>query len=120
MTENRIDLHIGDLSDMGNRFKDAWRAAEAGEKVHRDHVTFFTLEAFMTAMSPKRLELVRFLHASGPMSVRALSKALGRDYKSVHSDAAILSDAGLVERPSKGLIAAPWDKVVSELTFSRP
>jgi predicted transcriptional regulator len=119
MMQNRVDLHIGDLEDMGDRFKAAWKAVEAGETIQRDHVTFFTLDAFMSAMSPKRLELLRHLHASGPMSVRALSKALNRDYKSVHGDAAILSDAGLIERPSKDLIAAPWDKVVSELNFSR-
>jgi predicted transcriptional regulator len=119
MTQKQINLHIGDVADMGDRFKLAWKSAETDEAIERDHVTFFTLDAFMSAMSPKRLELMRYLHAAGPMSVRALSKALNRDYKSVHSDTAILSGAGLIERPSKDLVAAPWNKVVSELNFSR-
>lgn len=118
MSTNQIDLHIGDLAEMGDRFKVAWRAAEANEDIQRDHVTFLSLEAFVSALSPKRLELIRYLHANGPMSVRALSKALKRDYKSVHSDAAILTRAGLIERSSKDLVCAPWDRVVSELSFA--
>ena len=70
-------------------------------------------------MSPKRLELMRHLHMFGPMSVRALSKALNRDYNSVHADSASLTDTGLIERLSDDLIHAPWDKVVSELNFTK-
>jgi predicted transcriptional regulator len=118
MTKTRIDLHIGDLENMGSRFSAAWKSAETGEVLQRDHVTFLSLEAFVSAMSPKRLELLRFLRAKGPMSVRALSKALNRDYKSVHTDTGILTSAGLIERPTSDVVCAPWDKVVSELSFA--
>ena len=119
MTETKIELHIGNLEDMGQRFMEAWRVAETGQAIQPNHVTFLSLESFVSAMSPKRLELMRHLHASGPMSVRALSKALNRNYKSVHVDASILTDAGLIERPSRDVIRAPWDKVVSELNFTK-
>ena len=79
MSEDRINVHIGGLDDMGRRFIDAWHAVEAAQSVERDNVTFLTLEAFLAAMSPKRLELMRHLRREGPMSVRRLSQQLLRD-----------------------------------------
>ena len=49
MTDRNINVHIGSLTDMGERFKAAWKDAEAGLPVTRDHVTFLSLESFMSA-----------------------------------------------------------------------
>ena len=51
MTERNINLHIGTLADMGERFKAAWKDAEAGRAVTRDHVTFLDLQSFIAAMA---------------------------------------------------------------------
>ena len=64
------------------------------------------------------LELLRALRASGPSSIRALSIALARDYKSVHTDGGLLADAGLIKRNKDGSISAPWDKVQAELRLA--
>ncbi|MCA1662300.1 MAG: hypothetical protein LC648_09185, partial [Novosphingobium sp.] len=61
MNDAAINLHVGSLEEMGARFAAAWKAAERGRKPVRDHVTFLSLEAFMAAMSPRRLELMRHL-----------------------------------------------------------
>ena len=66
MSDKTVSVHIGSLEDMGRRFAEAWKHAEAGRDVARDHVTFLRLESFMAAMSPKRLELMRHLRQSGP------------------------------------------------------
>ena len=118
MTEDRINLHVGSLEDMGRRFVSAWQAADRGEAIERDHVTFLSLEAFMAAMSPKRLELLRHLRAGGPMSVRKLGIELKRDYKSVHHDVALLASTGLIERPARDAVAVTWDKAVTELDLA--
>ena len=118
MTERTMAVHIGSLEDMGQRVVAAWRAAEAGKSVAREHVTFLQLESFMAAMSPKRLELMRHLHRAGPMSVRRLSQELGRDYKSVHGEVARLADAGLIERTARDLVSVPWDRLVTELDLA--
>ena len=78
MSEDRINVHIGGLEDMGQRFIDVWHAAEAGKTVERDNVTFLTLEAFMAAMSPKRLELMRHLRREGPMCSSPFATAPAR------------------------------------------
>lgn len=118
MTERTLAAHVGTLEDMGRRFIDAWKTAEAGEQGPRDHVTFLRLESFMAAMSPKRLELMRHLRRSGPLSVRRLSQELGRDYKSVHGEVAKLVDAGLIERTPQGEVAVGWDRIVTELDLA--
>ena len=118
MSRKQVNVHIGDLNDMGRRFVTAWKAARHGRPVQRDHVTFVSLEAFMATMSAKRLELLRTLRAAGPMSVRKLGAALGRDYKSVHRDVALLLDAGLVERTAPDEVAVTWDRMRTELDLA--
>lgn len=118
MSEKTIAVHISSLNEMGQRFADAWKAAEAGQDIPREHVTFLRLETFMAAMSPKRLELMRHLRRSGPRSVRRLSQELGRDYKSVHGEVARLADAGLIERLDNGEVAVGWDRIVTELDLA--
>ena len=118
MTERTLAVHIGSLEDMGRRFADAWKSAEAGSDVPREHVTFLRLEGFMAAMSPKRLELMRHLRRSGPSSVRRLAMELARDYKSVHGEVARLVDAGLIERADSGEVAMNWDRIVTELDLA--
>ena len=118
MTERTITAHTGSLEDMGQRFVAAWKSAKRGEALTRDHVTFLGLDAFMAAMSPRRLELMRHLRRAGPMSVRRLSQELGRDYKSVHGEVAKLADAGLVERLARDRIAVQWDRIVTELDLA--
>jgi len=118
MTERSMAVHVGSLEDMGRRFVGAWKAAEAGDAMPCEHVTFLRLETFMAAMSPRRLELMRHLRRSGPRSVRRLSQELGRDYKSVHGEVAKLADAGLIERTESGEVAVVWDRIVTELDLA--
>jgi predicted transcriptional regulator len=118
MSNDLIHVHIGTLDTMGNRFIEAWKAAEAGRAVARDNITFLKLESFMATMSPKRLELLRHLRRSGPMSVRRLGQELGRDYKSVHREVALLAASGLIERRAKDLVAVAWDRVITELDLA--
>lgn len=118
MTDRTLAAHVGTLEDMGRRFIEAWKTAEAGGQGARDHVTFLRLESFMAAMSPKRLELMRHLRRNGPLSVRRLSQELGRDYKSVHGEVAKLVDAGLIERMAQGEVTVSWDRIVTELDLA--
>ena len=115
MTDTAINLHVGSLEAMGARFVAAWKTAEEGRKPARDHLTFLSLEAFMAAMSPRRLELMRHLRRAGPMSVRRLAGELRRDYKSVHREVAMLTATGLIERRATDEVAVGWDRAVTEL-----
>jgi predicted transcriptional regulator len=118
MTDRNINVHIGSLTDMGERFKAAWKDAEAGLPVTRDHVTFLSLESFMAAMSPRRLDLMRHLRREGAMSVRKLAQGVARDYKSVHREVALLIAAGLIERRATDEVAVAWDRAVTALDLA--
>ena len=117
-TNRNMNVHIGTLADMGERFKSAWRDDEAGRSVTRDHVTFLSLETFMAAMSPRRLDLMRHLRREGAMSVRQLAQGVARDYKSVHREVALLIAAGLIERRATDEVAVAWDRAVTELDLA--
>lgn len=113
----QVKLHIGTASDMGRRFVDAWKRAETGEIVDETHLTFYDLEALLNTLTTKRLELLRFVHQHGALSVRELSANLDRDYKNVHSDVAILEAAGLLMRDGRKILA-PWEEVQASIALS--
>jgi predicted transcriptional regulator len=103
---------------MGRRFVSAWKGAGAGEAVDRDHITFINLASLLSRLSPKRLEVLKALKASGPSSVRALAALMRRDYKSVHQDVAQLIEAELITRQSAERVAVTWSKVHAELDLT--
>ncbi len=110
-----LHIHIGDsLDEMGRRFVDAWRRADSGEltaETAERHAGFADVEMFTRTLTPKRLEMLRHVHHSPPRSIRALSIALGRDYRRVHEDVEALVAAGLMERDASGL-RADYDSAV--------
>jgi predicted transcriptional regulator len=72
---------------------------------------FEDLPTLISVMTPRRMELLRTLRQNGPLSIRALAKALGRDYENVHADVSSLESVGLVERTTDGALNAPWDEI---------
>ena len=107
-------IHIGtEDPDRGfQRFTKAWERAEQGQITETEvHLNFEDLSMLLTILTPRRLELIKTLRQQGPMSVRALSKLLERDYKNVHVDTRALDDVGLLKRTDEGTIQAPWDVI---------
>ena len=62
--------------------------------------------------------MLKKLHANGPMSIRALSNDLGRDYKNVHTDVRRLGNVGLIDHTEDGRIIVPWDIVEARLLLA--
>ncbi|MBM3536068.1 MAG: hypothetical protein FJX60_23910 [Alphaproteobacteria bacterium] len=118
MTSRRkVQVHVESLQDAGRRFVDAWRRAERGERVREEHLSFESLEGLLATLSPKRIELVRYIRRRPNLSIAAVARELGRDYKRVHGDVRALEAAGLLEESGKGL-RAPYAGVDAELSFS--
>jgi predicted transcriptional regulator len=110
----------GTLKDAARRFADAWNRAERGEAVEsQDTTTFVSWSALAAVMSDKRYELLRHLHAHPAVSIRALARDLGRDYKRVHEDIAALAAVGLVERDGD-LWRADYDEIHTSITLQNP
>ena len=114
---SKVKLHTGSVEDMGHRFVDAWKRASAGKPVDETHLTFLDLETMLATLSPKRLELLRHVRRTGPLSIKATAEGLGRDYKNVHSDVQALLATGLLDKEG-GRIVAPWDEVSASLELT--
>jgi predicted transcriptional regulator len=112
----KVRLHVESLEESGRRFVDAWRRAERGARVHEEHLSFASLEGLLATLSPKRIELVRFVRRRPNLSIAAVARALGRDYKRVHGDVRALEMAGLLEENEAGL-RAPYAGVDAQLSF---
>ena len=104
MSEGQIQVYVGEtLDDIGARAIDAWHRMERGEAVNEKHVSFATWEAMVRVLSPRRLELLRYVHQNPAKNIRLLAQALHRDYRRVHEDVAALEAAGLLDRDKAGL-----------------
>lgn len=85
--------------------KSEWAKALRGEirSIQKPGTIIFTsLEAVAKVLSPARLELLGAILKGQPESIYALAKAVGRDFKNVHSDVKMLAEVGLLDLKSTG------------------
>lgn len=111
-----LELHVGDETAMAGRFLSAWHRAERGEPVDERHLTFLSLEALLSTLSPDRLALLRWQHHQGAASEAEIGQALGLSAEAVRTQVADLETAGLVLRDGDRL-AAPWDRLFADLAL---
>src|SRR5579862_6332336 len=102
--------------DATRRFIDAWRRGEQGEKFHERHLAFENWDTLTRVLTGKRMELLRYVRRHKVNSVRALAKALGRDYSNVHADVQALTAAGLLETTDGG-IRADYDAIETRIAI---
>jgi len=111
-----LSVGVSKLPDALDRFEAAWHLAtgrDAPAPVAR--LSFSDLPLLLKTLTPARWELLAVLRKEGPMSVRALSKRLGRDYKNVHTDVAQLIGLQLIERVGAARVRVGWDAVRADL-----
>lgn len=102
------------LREAGEAFAEAWRAGGS----EADTFTFASPAQLFSVLTPKRWALIERLQAIGPSSLRGLARALERDVKRVHEDAAVLLDWGLVERTEAGGLHVPYDVIHADFDLS--
>jgi predicted transcriptional regulator len=108
---SKVSVHVGEGPEAsGQRFVRAWRRAEQGDVGAETHLSFASWELLSRTLTPKRLELLRYIHRNPTTSIAALARMLGRDYKRVHEDVELLTAAGLLER-SEGEVRADYDEI---------
>jgi len=115
---NEVRLHIESLDAFKNRTMAVAARLDRGE--HRKgkvHLSFESMEALLRVVTANRWLLLRCLRGTGPSSIRALARALGRDYRGVHADVVALIEAGLVTRDEAGKIRVPWSRITAEMAL---
>ena len=97
------------------RFIDAWHRAERGEKFSERHLSFESWDTLTRVLTGKRMELLRYVRRNEVASVRALAKALGRDYSNVHADVQALAAAGLLDAANG--VRADYDSIETKIAI---
>lgn len=91
-------------------------AAFAGEP-QGARISFESVEALWKTLTPKRWDVLRAMTGQGPLSLREVARRVGRDVKTVHGDAHLLLDAGLLDRTDDGRLLFPYDAVHVDFTL---
>ena len=108
---NRIEIEVLSSKKALAAFSKAWRNATEG-KAATSRLAFSNLRELFSAITEKRLELLRHVAVHEGLNTRQLSQGLGRDYKNVYTDVADLAELGLLEKNAKGELTAPFDEIV--------
>lgn len=95
------------LDALRKDFSRAWKT----RRYRGERFGFASPAALFRTLTPKRWELIETLQAAGPLTQRALARALARDVKNVHSDAVALLDVGLIEKTEDGKLIVPFDEI---------
>ena len=72
----------------------------------------------LSTLSKKRMELLNYLHANGPLTIRQLAKNLNRDYSLIHGDVKLLLELGLLELDEDKKVFVPWDELAIQLPLA--
>jgi predicted transcriptional regulator len=115
---NDVKITVGGAleDDAARRFVDAWHGGERGETFRERHLAFESWDALARVLTGKRMELLRYVRRHEVASVRALAKALGRDYSNVHADVQALTAAGLLDATDGGL-RADYDAIETKIAI---
>jgi predicted transcriptional regulator len=116
MSDVKITVGGAIEDDAARRFVDAWHRAERGESFYERNLAFESWEALARVLTVKRMELLRYVRRHEIASVRALAKALGRDYSNVHADVQALTAAGLLDATEDGL-RADYDAIETKIAI---
>ncbi len=117
--KKQIKIGVADSVSSAKDFIEAWKRAERGKKAGVEQkLNFENLETLLKVLTSKRWMLLKALRKSGPMSIRALSHELGRDYKNVHTDVRLMERMGLIDQTESNLVEVPWDTVEAQLELA--
>ncbi|MCK2127413.1 MarR family transcriptional regulator [Thauera aromatica] len=82
------------------------------------HLNFADTLHLLAELPPRRLDTLREIKRSGPLSVYAVAKQLSRNYSNVHADVQKLVEHGLVDKDEQGRVFVPWDDIVVRVDAS--
>ncbi len=116
---HKLIIGVATLEQSLKETLDACKKAERGLPFGPVHRINFTDQATLFGtLSPKRMELLRYLRQSGPMSARQIARNLCRDYKNIQVDIKLLSRLELIITNKEGRYIVPWDDISIELTLA--
>jgi predicted transcriptional regulator len=97
MSIRRLKIGIRTAAQRAEALREALRRVARGDRTRREPELYFeNVEELRRVLTEKRLEMLLAIAHHRPSSVRVLAQLLGRDYKNVGTDIALLERLGLV------------------------
>jgi predicted transcriptional regulator len=116
MSEAKFTVGGAFEEEASKNFIDAWHRAERGETFRERHLAFESWDTLARVLTNKRMELLHYVRRNKVASIRALAKALDRDYSNVHADVKALAGAGLLETTPSG-VRADYDAIETRIAI---
>lgn len=115
----KITVRTGGLEEAAKEFINIWHQIEQGNTPLKtiDKISFKDQGLLFKTLTPKRVEILKYVHEQDGISIRALAKKLDRDYSNVHQDVKILYQLGLILKNKNGYYV-PWDVIVTEIPLT--
>lgn len=116
-----LNVRVGeDWRQSAARAQAAMKALDQGATPEPHFsVGFSDIGQMLAVFTAKRWELIAALRAAGPLTVAALARHLGRDYKNVHTDVVQLIEWMAVDRMEDGRVHVPWAEIVVDMKLPR-
>jgi predicted transcriptional regulator len=106
---NKIDVMSSQVA-LG-AFADTWHEIEAGGET-TPKLAFGRRRELFSAITEKRLELLRQVASHKEFNVRQLARSLDRAYTNVHTDVPDLVELGLLDRADDGALLASYHEIL--------
>ena len=107
-----LTVKIETLDETMSQVAGSIRAVEAGATVDEvATLSFPSWELMHRVLTPKRLEILKAMVGQGAMSIRAVARRVGRDFKGVHTDVDTLLKSGVIDKSETGGIVFPYDRI---------
>lgn len=114
-----IVIGVSSFADVIKDTVDACKKAKRGESFGPvDQIDFPDEATLWSTLSPKRMEILRYLRRNGPMSGRQLARELERDQKNIFTDIKTLSSLELLKTDEEGKYFVPWDDIIIQLALA--
>jgi len=127
MSARRLNIGIRSSAERSQVLRNAMRRVARGDRTPEEPGLYFeSVEELRRILTEKRLELLVAIVRHRPASIYELAELVGRDYKNVSTDIALLERLGLVSlasRTGKGRAQAPsvpYDEIHVTIDLRQP
>jgi predicted transcriptional regulator len=115
---NEVILHVRSIDAFFDDAREMARRLDRGQvRTVSTKFAFESMEGLLKVLTANRWALLRTLRRRGASSIRALAKDLQRDYRGVHADVVLLTEAELIARDEQGLVYVPWSRITAEMAL---
>ncbi len=91
---------------------DVGQVGDSTPLTFKESLIFHTTD-FYQVLTPKRMELLQYIHTHNPKSVKSLAEELSRDYKNVYDDVLALERFNLLQLIREGKNKRPVSRITA-------